>query len=158
MATSFASFSTPTLYKLIFLSPNNPATRIKCSLSKSINYECKNGIKIIGTRIRVVRREESVVVEEGGIETEITTKLNGRVNGSANGNYGHDNGSVEKFKNKIPKIESENGSLAKYVNGNGKRSVTVSRGKETMEVVKMEEGLLSKLIGICIKDRFWICL
>lgn len=139
MATFPASFSTPTLYKLIFLSPNKPATRIKCSLSKSSNFESRNSIKILRTRIRAVQREESVVLEEG--DNEIITKLNGSVNGSANGNYGYGNGSVEKSTNGSLKIESQNGSLAKYANGNGNGSVAVNTGKEMVEVVKVKEGI-----------------
>ncbi|XP_022843276.1 protein ACTIVITY OF BC1 COMPLEX KINASE 8, chloroplastic-like [Olea europaea var. sylvestris] len=149
MATFPASFSTPTLYKLIFLSPNKPATRIKCSLSKSSNFESRNSIKILRTRIRAVQREESVVLEEG--DNEIITKLNGSVNGSANGNYGYGNGSIEKSTNGSLKIESQNGSLAKYANGNGNGSVaTRIRAVQREESVVLEEGdneIITKLNG-----------
>lgn len=135
MANFSASFCTPTLYKLIFLSPNTPTAGIKCSLSKSSKLESRSSIKILGTRIRAVQREGSAVIEEG--DREIITKLNGSVNGSANGNYG----SVENFRNGSLKIESETGSFAKYVNGNGNGSVVMSSGKEIVEVVKLEEGI-----------------
>lgn len=133
MATFSASFCSPTLYKLIFLSPNTPTARIKCSLSKSSNLESRNSIKILGTRIRAVQREGSAVIEEG--DREIITKLNGSVNGSANGNFGNGNGSVENYTNENLKIESETGSFAKYVNGNGNGTVVIGSGK------KLEEGI-----------------
>ncbi|CAA2981548.1 uncharacterized aarF domain-containing kinase At1g79600, chloroplastic [Olea europaea subsp. europaea] len=79
-------------------------------------------------------------LEEEG-DNEIITKLNGSVNGSANGNYGYGNGSIEKSTNGSLKIESQNGSLAKYANGNGNGSVAVNTGKEMVEVVKVKEGI-----------------
>ncbi|KAL2521505.1 ABC2-like protein 13 [Forsythia ovata] len=148
MATLSASFCTPTLYKLIFLSPNPPTTRTKCSLSKSCNLEFRNSIKILGTRTRAVQREESVVVEEG--EREIITKLNGSVNGSANGSYG------QNFTNGSVKIESENGILVQYVNGNGNGSVAVRSGKEMVEVLKAEEGIKkSKSVEEIGQEEAW---
>ncbi|CAA2993229.1 uncharacterized aarF domain-containing kinase At1g79600, chloroplastic [Olea europaea subsp. europaea] len=139
MATFSASFCSPTLYKLIFLSPNTPIARIKCSLSKSSNLESRNSIKILGTRIRAVQREGSAVIEEG--DRKIITKLNGSVNGSAIGNFGNGNGSVENYTNESLKIESETGGFAKYVNGNGNGNVVIGSGKKIVEVVKLEEGI-----------------
>ncbi|KAL2498739.1 hypothetical protein Adt_24289 [Abeliophyllum distichum] len=149
MATFSASFCTPTLYKLFFLSPNTLTTRTKCSLSKSSNFEFRNSIKILGTRIRAVQREESVVVEEGEREI-IITKLNGSINGSANGSHG------QSYTNGSVKIESENGNLLKYVNGNGNGSVAVRSGKEMVEVLKPEEGIKkSKSVEEIGQEEAW---
>ncbi|KAK4411617.1 protein ACTIVITY OF BC1 COMPLEX kinase, chloroplastic [Sesamum angolense] len=59
MASFAASSTTPTLPELIFLSPHSPAKRLKLSLYRPHNLERRSNIRILGTRIRAVQREES---------------------------------------------------------------------------------------------------
>lgn len=70
-----------------------------------------NNIKILGERIRAVQREDSVVLDVK--DRELETKLN----------------------------RNGNGSLVKYVNGNGNGSVAFRSG---VEVVKVDEVISKK--------------
>lgn len=137
MATFATSLSCPTLPELIFLSPHNSTKRLKLSLSGALNHWPRSNAKILGTRIKAVQREESAVLEER--DRELAAKLKGSVNG---------NGSVGSYVNGSVKIESENGSLAKYVNGNGNGngngSVGVGSAGAVLEAVKMEEMIGEK--------------
>lgn len=133
MTTFSASFSSPTLPELIFLSPHNSTKRLKLSLYRAVSLGPRSNARILGSRIRAVQREESAVLEER--DRELAAKLNGSVNGNysdSNGSYG--NGSV--------KVERENGSLDKYVNGNG--NVGVGRGDVVLDAVEMEEMIGEK--------------
>lgn len=133
MATFSTSFSIPTLPELIFLSPLNSTKRLKLSLSRTSNLGLRSNARILGARIEAVQREESAVLEER--DRELAAKLNG----SVNGNYSNSNGS---YGNGSVKVESENGSLAKYVNGNG--NVGVGSEDAVLEAVKMEEVISEK--------------
>lgn len=126
MAT-FSIFSSA-LPELIFLSPHNSPKRLKLLLSRG---GPRSNAKILG-RIRAVQSEESVLEER---DRELAAKLNGGVNG----NYSSRNGSVGSYGNGSVKFESENGSLAKYVNGNGNGNVGVGSGNAVLEAVEMEE-------------------
>ncbi|KAL0395597.1 UNVERIFIED_CONTAM: protein ACTIVITY OF BC1 COMPLEX kinase, chloroplastic [Sesamum calycinum] len=132
--TSFAASSTtPTLPELIFLSPHSPAKRLKLSLYRPHNLERRSNIRILGTRIRAVQREESSTLLDER-DRELVTKLNGSVNG---------NGSVANYTNGSVKIESGNGSLVKYVNGNGNANGSVASMSE-LEVVEVKEVISQK--------------
>ncbi|KAK6150477.1 hypothetical protein DH2020_015409 [Rehmannia glutinosa] len=141
MATFSASFCSPTLPELIFLSPHNPTKRLKLSLNKPIDLEPRNSVKILKNRIKAVSREESALLEEK--DRELATKLNGSVNGNVNGNYKYSNGSVENYTNGTVKVESEDENLVKYVNGNGNGSVA-GRSEKVLEVVKVENVISEK--------------
>lgn len=141
MATFSTSFGCPTLPELIFLSPHNSTKRLNLSLSRALNLGPKSNARILVTRIRAVQREESAVLEER--DRELAAKLNG----SVNGNYSSRNGSVGSHGNGSVKVESENGSLAEYVNGNGNGNVGVGSGDVVLEGVKMEEKKSVEEIG-----------
>ncbi|KAE7998169.1 hypothetical protein FH972_002742 [Carpinus fangiana] len=98
------------LPELIFLSPQTVPQRRIC-FSKHSLYRGRRQSLAVRTRIRAVN-EEGVAVEER--ERRLIKELNG--NGAASGSssrYGvYSNGGVGVS-------ESENGSLVKYVNGNG---------------------------------------
>ncbi|KAK6125755.1 hypothetical protein DH2020_040502 [Rehmannia glutinosa] len=145
MATFSASFCSPTLPELIFLSPHNPTKRLKLSLNKPIDLEPRNSVKILKTRIKAVSREESVLLEEK--DRELVTKLNGSVNGNVNGNYKYSNGSVENYTNGTVKVESEDENLVKYVNGNGNgngNGSVAGRSEKVLEVVKVDNVISEK--------------
>lgn len=144
MATFSTSFSSLTLPELIFLSPHNPTKRLKLSLFGPINLEPRRTVKIPGTRIKAIQREENAVLEEK--DRELVTKLNGSVNGSTNGYYNYGNSSVDNYGNGTVKVESADENLLKYVNGNGNGngSVTVRSEEEVLETVKMEEVISKK--------------
>ncbi|KAL1569588.1 Protein ACTIVITY OF BC1 COMPLEX KINASE 8, chloroplastic [Salvia divinorum] len=136
MATFSTSFSSPTLPELKFLSPHNSTKRLKLSLSRA---GPRSNAKILG-RIRAVQREDSVLEER---DRELAAKLNG----SVNGNYSSRNGSAGgSYGNGSMKSESENGSLAKYVNGNGNGNgnVSAASGNAVFETVEMEEVVSEK--------------
>ncbi|KAK6118404.1 hypothetical protein DH2020_047821 [Rehmannia glutinosa] len=137
MPTFSASFTATSLPELIFLSPQNPTKKRKISLYKPHNLEPRWNIRILGTRIRAVQREESAVLDEN--DSVLATKLNSSVNGSNNGKSSHSNGSVRKYTNGSVKVESGNRDLVKYVNGNGNVGV-----KSGVEVVKVDEVISNK--------------
>ncbi|KAG8383466.1 hypothetical protein BUALT_Bualt04G0016100 [Buddleja alternifolia] len=133
MATFSASFSNPTLPELIFLSPHNPTKRLK--LYRPINLNPRTHVRNFGNRIRAVQREESAVLDEK--DRELGNKLNGSVNGNVNnGNYSYSNGVIENSRNGAVKIESDNGNLLQYVNGNANANVA--------KMVKVEEVISNK--------------
>ncbi|KAG6399713.1 hypothetical protein SASPL_141194 [Salvia splendens] len=131
MAT-FSIFSS-TLPELIFLSPHNSTKRLKLFLSRA---GPRSNAKILG-RIRAIQREDSVLEAR---DRELAAKLNG----SVNGNYSSRNGSVGSYGNESVKSESENGSLARYVNGNGNGNGSVGSGNAVLEAVEMEEVVSEK--------------
>lgn len=137
MATLSTYFTT--LPEPIFLSPHNPTKRLKLSLYRPHNLEPRSNIRILGTRIKAVQREESAILDEE--DRELANKLNASVNGNGNGNYSYSNGSVGSYTNVGVKVESGNGSLMKYANGNGNGSVAA--GSE-VEVVKVDEVISKK--------------
>ncbi|KAI3462019.1 hypothetical protein Pfo_018682 [Paulownia fortunei] len=141
MVTFSTPFTATTLPELVFLSPHNPTKRLKLSLYRPHNLEPRSSIRILGTRIRAVHREESTVLDEK--DRELTTKLNAGVNGNGNGNYSYSNGSVGNYTNGSVKVGSGNGngSLVKFVNGNGNGSVAA---RSEVEVVKVDEVISKK--------------
>ncbi|GFP97536.1 uncharacterized protein sll1770 [Phtheirospermum japonicum] len=137
MATFSITFAATSLPELIVLSPQNPTKKRKFSISKSYNLEPRSSIKILGTRIRAVQREESVVLDEK--DRELEKKLNASVNGHSNGKSSYSNGSVGSYTNGSVKAGSDNSNLVKYVNGSG--SVAGERG---VEIVKVDEVISKK--------------
>ncbi|KAL3637438.1 hypothetical protein CASFOL_018606 [Castilleja foliolosa] len=83
MATFSTSCISISLPELIVFSPQNPTKKTQAlSLSKSHNLEPRSCTKILGTRIRAIQREESVVHDEK--DRELENKLNDSVNGNSN--------------------------------------------------------------------------
>lgn len=123
----------------VFLSPQNPCKTLKLSPSRIYNFEPRCSIKISGTRIRAVRREDSTVIDER--DKEFETRLNGNVNGNSSGKYPYSNGSVKSYANGSAKVEKENGNLVKYVNGNPNGNMAAKIGVET---VKADEVISEK--------------
>lgn len=137
MATLSRNFTV--LPEPTFLTPQNPGKILKLSISRTHSFEPRCEIKIHGTRIRAVKREESTVLDER--DKELETKLNGSVNG--NGKYSYSNGSAGSYANGSTKVESGNGSLVKYVNGNRNGNGSVA-AKTRVEVVKVDEVISEK--------------
>lgn len=126
------------------LSISRRSSLTKFSLPRSSRYNLA-----LRTRIRAAREERSVVIEDK--ESELIDGLNGSLlngNGAAaastsGGDFGYyKNGSVSEVES-VKKGES-NGSLMKYVNGNGVASevveeVQVSGSKEEGRKKRIEE-------------------
>lgn len=140
MATLSTSLCAPSFPELFFLSPNYPSKRLKLSLFGPTYLEPRTKFRNIETRIKSARREESSVLDEK--DRELFTKLNGSVNGHVNGDYSFGNGSVENYSDGSVNPVSENGSLDKYVNGNGRAAVRSE--EEGIEVVKPEVVITHK--------------
>ncbi|XP_062007087.1 protein ACTIVITY OF BC1 COMPLEX KINASE 8, chloroplastic [Rosa rugosa] len=143
-----ASCSLP-LPELTFLSPRTTSKR-RLSLSGvplskfPISRYQRCGLR---SRIRAAKEEGVVVVEER--EAELIKKVNG-VSGSGYSS----NGAANKYSNgSVRVVESENGSLVKYVNGNGAAEATVV---EEVEVLKSkEEGRQRKIEEIGKEDAWF---
>ncbi|KAK3002391.1 hypothetical protein RJ639_021227 [Escallonia herrerae] len=130
MATT--SLSTSTLPELTFLRP--PTThKFRPSLSKLPLSKLPHFKPSLSIRIRAAQRDETTLVEER--ESELLNGMNG------NGSYSY-NGSAGKYTNGVVGvIESKNGSLVKYLDGNGNgNGVAAVRIAEEVVVEKIAEG------------------
>lgn len=159
MATISAALSTSTLPEINFLSPNNSNRRFRVLLSKRLNFEQKYGIILRNTRIVAAKRDESTVLVDEK-ENEYVTQLNGSANGSSNGSYGMNGSAMEVYaEGSVGVVESEseseevNGSLVKYVNGNGNGGMVTS-SEEAVEV-KVEERNVKKSIEEIGQEEAW---
>lgn len=147
MAASLASSKLPEL--IIFRPASTTTRKLRLSIS-GVSLSKLNRPKSLSLRVRIraVQREETVVDER---ESELVAKLNGSV--SRNGSLSKKlNGSVSNGS----VIESENvgsnGSLVKYVNGNGAAMSAAANieekvggggggnGKKTIEEIGQEEA------------------
>ncbi|KAH6835148.1 ABC2-like protein 13 [Perilla frutescens var. hirtella] len=140
MATLPRNFTV--LPEAIFLFPQYPTKILKLSISSTYNFEHRWNGKILGTRIRAVKREESAVLDD--TDKELETKLNASVNGNGNGNYAYSNGSVGSYANRSAKVESGNGSLV-YVNGNGNGSVASKTGVKAEKVISEKKKTIEEI-------------
>ncbi|KAK9062269.1 hypothetical protein SSX86_019455 [Deinandra increscens subsp. villosa] len=124
---------------LTFLRPNN---RLRFSVSTRNGnaprkFNRSSTTLSVRGRIRAARRESAIIVE----------KEDGRVDLGGNGRYNHVNG-VENGKKLNGSVVGENGSLIKYVNGNGDRNggrgmeigEDVVEKKRTIEEIGQEEA------------------
>lgn len=118
----------------VFLSPQKPSKILKLSLYRNRTFEPRCRIKILGTRIRAVKREGSTVLDER--DRELETRLNGSVNGNGGGKD-----STVRRGNGGARVENGNGNLTKYVNGSGNGSAAAKSG---VEVVKVDEVISGK--------------
>ncbi|KAK3017013.1 hypothetical protein RJ639_006874 [Escallonia herrerae] len=130
MATT--SLSTSTLPELTFLRPPT-ARKFRLSLSKLPLSKLPRFKPSLSIRIRAAQRDETTLVEER--ESELLNGVNG------NGSY-NCNGSAGKYTNgAVGVTESENGSLVKYLDGNGNgNGVAAVRIAEEVVVEKIAEG------------------
>lgn len=121
-----ASASLP-LAKLPFL-PSETTHKVRVSLSR---FSLSGRIRARASlRVRVkVAQGDGMVVEDR--EGELLSGGNGAANLNGSGGYGY-NGSVESYTN-----GRSNGSLSKYVNGNGAAAGTVV--EEVAQVVEVKE-------------------
>ncbi|KAI9165846.1 hypothetical protein LWI28_021594 [Acer negundo] len=152
MAVS-SSYSSITLPDLTFLSPQtNPRHRFslsKHSLSRNSSKR-DNPRYNFGLRVRIrAAKEEGLVVEEKR-ESELIRDLNGNGSvgastSSVNGVYGV-NGSIEGY---------ENGSLVKYLNGNGVAVEVVGEVDEEAETLKKEDRRKKKVEEIGKEDAWF---
>ncbi|TMW87517.1 hypothetical protein EJD97_019838 [Solanum chilense] len=126
MASISATLSTATISELKFLSPISTSRSFRFRIPQRSRIKAASG-----------KREDNVVLEER--DAELLRKVNGSVNGNGNVKRSVDlNGAllVDKFSNgSVGVIESENGSLMKYVNGNG----VAGKSAEKVVEVKAEE-------------------
>ncbi|TYH28670.1 hypothetical protein ES288_A02G162500v1 [Gossypium darwinii] len=148
-----ASSSLP-LQELHFLSPRTTSKHrfylSRCySLSRvslAGNGHLRNGV-VLRSRVRALK-EEGVSYEER--EREFINEVNGGFGSNGNGSaskYEYKNGSVEGYSNTnggVGVVESDsNGSLVKYVNGNGNGAAAEVMAAEVMQVVE-KEGVVSE--------------
>ncbi|PPS01095.1 hypothetical protein GOBAR_AA19572 [Gossypium barbadense] len=148
-----ASSSLP-LQELHFLSPRTTSKHrfylSRCSslsrVSLAGNGHLRNGV-VLRSRVRALK-EEGVSYEER--EREFINEVNGGFGSNGNGSaskYEYKNGSVEGYSNTnggVGVVESDsNGSLVKYVNGNGNGAAAEVMAAEVMQVVE-KEGVVSE--------------
>ncbi|XP_048335075.2 protein ACTIVITY OF BC1 COMPLEX KINASE 8, chloroplastic [Ziziphus jujuba] len=160
-----ASCSLP-IPELTFLPPQTTLKRrlslSRNSLSKPSLYRCSRFNLSFRTRIIRAVREEGVVVEER--DRDLMKEVNGAVlngNGAAStsgSNYGYGNGSVDGYSNGgVLEVESvkrsSNGSLMKYVNGNG--NGVASEVVEDVEFPESKEKGRKKRIEEIGKEEAW---
>uniref|UniRef100_F6H4A0 ABC1 atypical kinase-like domain-containing protein n=1 Tax=Vitis vinifera TaxID=29760 RepID=F6H4A0_VITVI len=137
-----ASASLP-LPNFTFLPPET-TPKLRLSLSRfSLSRRITTGASLRG-RVRAVQGD-GVVVEDR--ESELLSGGNGAANLNGNGGYGY-NGSVEGYTN-----GASNGSLPKYVNGNGAAAVTVV--EEVYEVKTEVDGVEKKTIEEIGQEEAW---
>ncbi|XP_015073225.1 protein ACTIVITY OF BC1 COMPLEX KINASE 8, chloroplastic [Solanum pennellii] len=126
MASISATLSTATLPELKFLSPISTSRSFRFRIPQRSRIKAASG-----------KREDNVVLEER--DAELLRKVNGSVNGNGSVKRSVDlNGAllVDKYSNgSVGVVESENGSLMKYVNGNG----VAGKSAEKVVEVKAEE-------------------
>lgn len=148
-----ASSSLP-LQEVHFLSPRTTSKHrfylSRCSslsrVSLAGNGHLRNGV-VLRSRVRALK-EEGVSYEER--EREFINEVNGGFGSNGNGSaskYEYKNGSVEGYSNTnggVGVVESDsNGSLVKYVNGNGNGVAAEVMAAEVMQVVE-KEGVVSE--------------
>ncbi|KAI3723113.1 hypothetical protein L2E82_34467 [Cichorium intybus] len=137
-------FSASTSPELSFLRPDTAANKLRFSISRRNALRKFNSSTTIRGRIRAGARDEVVVVE----------KEDGKIDLGGNGSYKYVNG-----KNSNGSIVGENGSLMKYVNGNGNGNGGVgmkigedvaekkTEKKKTIEEIGQEEAWFRKKSG-----------
>lgn len=155
MATVSAALSTSILVNEVnFLSPSTAVRRLRISLPAR---ELKRSSVYLGRRILAAKREDgTAVVDEE--EDEYLDKLNRSLNGNSNGSYCSNGSVVEEFENgSVGAVESEsesfNGSLVKYVNGNGNGGAVDSVG-ELVEL-KVENEKKKKSVEEIGQEEAW---
>lgn len=108
-------FSATTSPELSFLRPDTAANKLRFSISKRNALRKFTSSTTIRGRIRAGARDEVVVVD----------KEDGKVDLGSNGSY--------KYVNGVANGKNSNGSLAKYVNGNGNGAVGAKFGEDVVE-------------------------
>lgn len=131
------------LPKLTFLPPEI-TPKLRLSLSRfSPTRKIKASARLRG-QVRT-SHEDGVIVEDR--EIELLSGGNGTANLNGNGGYSY-NGSVERYTN-----GASNGSLSKFVNGNGAASVTAA--EEVYEVKAEVSGVGKKTIEEIGQEEAW---
>lgn len=141
MATVSAALSTSNLPEITFLTLSS-SRRLSCLLHRRLNFE--GGRSKLTSRSRVIasekRGEETVLVEK---ESEYFSTVNGSLNGNSGGKYGANSSGRNEYTNgsigavgSESKSEEVNGSIVKYLDGNGSGKVGVE--------VKVEEEAVKK--------------
>lgn len=141
MATVSAALSTSNLPEITFLTSSS-SRRLSCLLHRRLNF--KGGRSKLTSRSRVIasekKGEETVLVEK---ESEYFRTLNGSLNGNSGGKYGANSSGTKDYTNgsigavgSESKSEEVNGSIVKYLDGNGSGKVGVE--------VKVEEEAVKK--------------
>lgn len=158
MTTISAALWTSRLPEITFLSPSTSHRRRRLHLA--VNFELERISVHRSWRILAAKNEEgAALVEEK--EYEYFAKLNGSSNGSSNGSYGFNGSVMEEYTNgSAGVIESEsesgsgsvNGSLVKYVNGNGNGGVV--SGEELVEL-KVETEKKKKSVEEIGQEEAW---
>ncbi|XP_051115718.1 protein ACTIVITY OF BC1 COMPLEX KINASE 8, chloroplastic [Andrographis paniculata] len=110
---------------LIFLysTTTTPTRRLKISLHRPAK------LRLLGTKIRAVQREENGSAVLDAKDREFESELNRSVNGNGKANYSYTtNGSAGNYTN---------GSLVKYVDGNGNGNASVAAEVKVEEQEKV---------------------
>lgn len=138
------------LPELLFLSPQSTLKRRvslskPSSLSRNLRYGC---VSVRTCRIRALKEEGRAVVEVDERESKLIKELNGNNGAAATTRY-----EERRYSNGAAVVESENGSLVKYVNGNG---VAAPSAAEVVEdSAAKEDGRKRRLEEIGKEDAWF---
>lgn len=142
--------SSLTLPKPIFLSPQTTPRHRLCRSKVSLTRD-RRGCVGIRTRIRAVN-EEGVVVEER--ERQLIKELSGNGAASAVTSDSSYSVSAERYSNGVAGLsDRENGSLVKYVNGNGVAAAELV--EEVEDPVAKEDGRKRRIEEIGKEDAWF---
>ena len=138
------------LPELLFRSPQSTLKRRvslskPSSLSRNLRYGC---VSVRTCRIRALKEEGRAVVEVDERESKLIKELNGNNGAAATTRY-----EERRYSNGAAVVESENGSLVKYVNGNG---VAAPAAAEVVEdSAAKEDGRKRRLEEIGKEDAWF---
>lgn len=140
------------LPELLFLSPQATFKRRvflskPSSLSRNLRHGCVS-VRTRTRRIRALKEEGSAVVEVDERESKLIKELNGNNGAATTTRY-----EERRYSNGVAAVESENGSLVKYVNGNG---VAAPAAAEVVEdSAAKEDGRKRRLEEIGKEDAWF---
>lgn len=145
------------LPELLFLSPQATLKRRvflskpSSSLSRNLTHGCVS-VRTRTRRIRALKEEGSAVVEVDERESKLIKELNGNNGAATTTRY-----EERRYSNGVAAaaaaVESENGSLGKYVNGNG---VAAPAAAEVVEdSAAKEDGRKRRLEEIGKEDAWF---
>lgn len=145
------------LPELLFLSPQATLkrrvflSRPSSSLSRNLTHGCVS-VRTRTRRIRALKEEGSAVVEVDERESKLIKELNGNNGAATTTRY-----EERRYSNGVAAaaaaVESENGSLGKYVNGNG---VAAPAAAEVVEdSAAKEDGRKRRLEEIGKEDAWF---
>lgn len=145
------------LPELLFLSPQATLKRRvflskpSSSLSRNLTHGCVS-VRTRTRRIRALKEEGSAVVEVDERESKLIKELNGNNGAATTTRY-----EERRYSNGVAAaaaaVESENGSLGKYVNGNGVAALAAAEVVE--DSAAKEDGRKRRLEEIGKEDAWF---